>query len=561
MDLLTKSIAVCVLLLASYSLAAQTGCSCPPLNTCFACSGGLTYLKMEYTPNNTITNMTASDNDGVLPSTFVSVNKQITINSRISGQPFNGDVVITITKSNNTQNDVVVSTSCSSSILVGDPIQNLKVVEAASVAGPLCCDDSKMDHVKPGLTACPADIPATATPGGCTAIVSWTQPTATDNCGNVTLVSTKNPGDVFTAGTTIVTYTATDDYNNTRTCSFNVVVTEVSQPVISNCPANISISTEASSCSAAVTWIEPTASDCSLTSFTSNHASGSSFPIGITTVTYTATDASNNTATCSFIVTVIDKTSPVFVNCPATINVNADQSCSALVNWPVPIVTDNCSAVSVTSSYSPGSTFASGTTSVTYTATDAAGNLSQCQFDVVVFDATASIVNCPSDIEVMADESGQAIVMWQEPNVISVCGNQSLSPTHSPGDTFPVGITPVTYTLSGDREPPTTCQFNVVVSPIEISFVVTQQVSPNGDGINDTWLMPNIERFKNNKVILLDRWGGLIYEASGYNNESVVWDGNNVKGLHVPTGTYFYTITVIHNSQEVKRKGFIELIR
>ena len=59
-----------------------------------------------------------------------------------------------------------------------------------------------------------------------TAAVSWTPPTATDNSGEATsLTSIHNPGDLFKIGTTTVTYTATDPYSNEATASFTVTVT------------------------------------------------------------------------------------------------------------------------------------------------------------------------------------------------------------------------------------------------------------------------------------------------------------------------------------------------
>ena len=62
-------------------------------------------------------------------------------------------------------------------------------------------------------------------PGSPNATVSWTPPTASDNSGEaVTLTSDYSPDDIFTTGTTTVTYTATDAYGNTGTSTFDVVV-------------------------------------------------------------------------------------------------------------------------------------------------------------------------------------------------------------------------------------------------------------------------------------------------------------------------------------------------
>jgi gliding motility-associated-like protein len=86
-------------------------------------------------------------------------------------------------------------------------------------------------------------------------------------------------------------------------------------------------------------------------------------------------------------------------------------------------------------------------------------------------------------------------------------------------------------------------------------------VTPDGDGINDEWIVSNIEKFSSNNVVIVDRWGSVIYRASGYNNNTVVWKGVNSSGALVPTGTYFYVIKVDFSDKQVERSGFIELIR
>lgn len=143
------------------------------------------------------------------------------------------------------------------------------------------------------------DISENADNGKCTAQVFWDEPTSIDNCGTVSLSSNYNSGDDFPIGTTTVIYTSTDGAN-VATSSFDVIVTDDQDPIITNCPTNIIVG----SC-ATVTWTDPTATDnCSVT-LIGTHKSGDVFPVGkTTTVTYTATDGASNTATCSFDVTV-----------------------------------------------------------------------------------------------------------------------------------------------------------------------------------------------------------------------------------------------------------------
>jgi len=70
-------------------------------------------------------------------------------------------------------------------------------------------------------------------------------------------------------------------------------------------------------------------------------------------------------------------------------------------------------------------------------------------------------------------------------------------------------------------------------------------ISPNGDGKNDTWIIEYIDLFpdtQTNKVTLYNRWGDLVWEASNYDNTSVVFSGINKNGGELSTGSYFYKI-------------------
>jgi hypothetical protein len=151
------------------------------------------------------------------------------------------------------------------------------------------------------------------------------------------------------------------------------------------CPMNVSTNTAAGQCSALVTYATPTAMDnCPGAMVVCSPASGSTFARGVTTVTCTATDASNNTASCSFTVTVNDNQAPT-ISCPG--NQTAGSSGGAVtVNYPAPTAQDNCTAnPTVTCNPASGSSFPVGVTTVSCTAQDAANNQSQaCTFTVTV---------------------------------------------------------------------------------------------------------------------------------------------------------------------------------
>jgi large repetitive protein len=413
-----------------------------------------------------------------------------------------------------------------------------------------------VDNTAPVIANCPSNITVNAN-ASCEALVTWTVPTLTDNCSGGTLTSNKTPGSTFPKGPTTVLYTAIDAAGNTATCSFIVTVKDDEDPVIRNCPADITVHTEAS-IPAVVTWTAPTFSDnCVGGTLTSNKSPGNVFVEGITPVTYTATDAAGNTAICSFNVTVIADIPLVLSGCPGDIIVPTN-GCSTQVNWTAPTATGG--VVAMNSSHNPGDTF-EGTTLVTYTATDNSGHIATCSFNVIVRNSTPPlIINCPQNIQADANENGLGVVNWSEPTASSGCGPVTLTSSKGQGE-FSIGTTTVDYTATDDGGNISHCLFDVTVTKPDIDIEISKTITPDGDGINDYWELKNLESFARNKVVIFDRWGSVVFEGTGYDNVNVVWRGTNPTGGSLPTGTYFYNLDVTFGSAKFEKNGFIELVR
>ena len=355
------------------------------------------------------------------------------------------------------------------------------------------------DAAAPVITNCPSNVITVAQPGICGAVVSWTPPTVTDNCGAVTVTSTHAPGDTFNVGSTTVTYTATDAAGNVSTCTFIVTVNDTQLPVINNCPSNITINAGAA-CSAVATWTLPSATDnCGIASLTTNHNSGESFPIGTTTVTYTATDVNGNVSTCTFTVTITDSQAPVVTNCPANISL-PDQfnTCGRSVTWTPPTFTDNCGGMTVVSSHVPGTFFPAGTTTVTYTATDASGNVTTCSFTITIVDQQfPQIASCPIDVTLNSNPGiCGAVYNWVLPTAFDNCPGVTLTTTHAPGSVFPVGVTTVVYTATDVSNNVTICTFHVTVLDVEApaitgcpANIIISNTTGSCDGVA-TWTPP-----------------------------------------------------------------------
>jgi len=222
--------------------------------------------------------------------------------------------------------------------------------------------------------------------------ITWIEPKATDNVAVSSFTSSMASGSKFPVGTTTVTYTAKDAAGNTTTASFAVTIksaADAEKPVITGIPATITATIAVGKTDTTITWIEPKATDnVAVSSFTSSMASGSKFPVGTTTVTYTAMDAAGNTTIASFAVTIksaADAEKPVITGIPATITATiAVGKTDTTITWVEPKATDNVAVTSFTSSMASGSKFALGTTTVTYTAKDAAGNTTIASFAVTI---------------------------------------------------------------------------------------------------------------------------------------------------------------------------------
>ncbi len=99
-----------------------------------------------------------------------------------------------------------------------------------------------------------------------------------------------------------------------------------------------------------------------------------------------------------------------------------------------------------------------------------------------------------------------------------------------------------TYTVTGSTSPTNcgaTSQVTVTVLP---HLRVPNAISPNGDGENDTWQIANIDDYPTNHVLIFNRWGNKVFEASNYSPANE-WNGT-LGGQPAPAGTYYYVISL-----------------
>jgi gliding motility-associated-like protein len=102
-----------------------------------------------------------------------------------------------------------------------------------------------------------------------------------------------------------------------------------------------------------------------------------------------------------------------------------------------------------------------------------------------------------------------------------------------------------------------TFNYNITASTDPCQITVYNGFTPDGNGLNDFWIIENIENFSKNTVTIFNRWGNRIWNTTNYNNTDNVWNGKTQAGTDLPSGTYFYVIE-LENGNGIK-KGWVEL--
>ena len=309
------------------------------------------------------------------------------------------------------------------------------------------------------LISCPGNITQSNDPSTCGAVVTWSatatgDPTPTVSC-------TPGSGSTFAVGTTTVTCTATNTCG-TDTCSFDVTVNDNENPTIS-CPAAVTHTADPGKCYALASNVSlgtPTTSDnCGVDTVTND--APVQFPVGDTTVTWTVKDIHGNSNTCTQTVTITDDENPV-ITCPGDITQANDAGvCGATVDPGTATATDNCSAT-VAGVRSDGlalnAVYPVGTTTITWTATDPAGNTDSCVQTIMVNappvaqdDSAATNEDMPVTISVLlndADPDGDSLVIESSTQPLhGATARSGTSIIYTPTPNFS-GTDTFTYTIS-----------------------------------------------------------------------------------------------------------------
>ena len=350
---------------------------------------------------------------------------------------------------------------------------------------------------------------------------------SSDACGIASLAISNGSFNCSSLGANTVSLSAADVNGNFGICSATVTVEDTVAPTII-CPPNATVSNDAGLCGAVVNWAAPNASDnCGVGSVSGSANSGSFFAIGNNTVTYVVTDNNGLQDTCTFNVDVADTEPPVLV-CPPNLSFVADSAtCSAVVNWNAPSITDNCAIDTSFSSLGQGGNLGAGSYTVTYVATDVNGNTNSCSFSISVAAAplvaavSAPAFPCGDNVSCNGAQDGQADLAFS-----GGCGPYSLQWSNGGTSNTITGLGAGIYTVTV-----TDNQGNTAVDSVEITEPAPLQALISGDTL----------------LCSSDSTGGLNLAVTGGNACSpyqFLWSNGAVTQNLSNIGSGLYAVTV-----------------
>jgi len=351
-------------------------------------------------------------------------------------------------------------------------------------------------------------------------VASLTAPTATDNCG--VLAGTHDAIlPISGEGTTVVTWTYDDGNGNTSIQTQNVVIDDVTAPV-----ADVAVLADVTAECSVASLTAPTATDnCGGVVTVTNDVTLPISGVGTTTVvTWTYDDGNGNTSIQLQNVVLDDVTAPVVItqNITVTLDDNGEFSISEsdINNGS----TDNCGIASMSLDIDTFDCFNLGDYTVILSVEDIGGNISTATAVVTVLgddlDGDTIVDACDDDI----DGDG---VLNVDDNCVTV-------------------VNPDQVDLDQDNIGDACDDF------IDIKVTPNDTITPNGDGVNDTWYIENIWRYPNAAIKVFNRHGVKVFEGRNYSDD---WGGVSTEGGNglLPANSYYYIIEL--NQPEFGKYG------
>jgi gliding motility-associated-like protein len=117
----------------------------------------------------------------------------------------------------------------------------------------------------------------------------------------------------------------------------------------------------------------------------------------------------------------------------------------------------------------------------------------------------------------------------------------------------------ITYRLKAFDPTGKCSSVGVVRISVKGPLIIPNVITPNGDGVNDTWIIEDIDQYLNASFTIFNRWGNIVWKST---NNTFGWNGTNYRnGEALPQGTYFYILDLKSIAYDEPVTGYIQIIR
>lgn len=425
------------------------------------------------------------------------------------------------------------------------------------------------ENVAPIIT-CPTDVST------CNPIVTFTDPTVTDNCFsffNQTDATGFSSGDIFPIGITTLQYEGLDSSGNSNTCSFNIEVLDfpssgnITLDTLKLCDATSTVLNADPITSGTGLWSVLNGSG----SFNNQFASSTGvngLQSGINQFIWTVSSAGCGSLSDTIVVLSAQEPLPAsvpndtiiscFLN---TIDLVSNGLIDATGLWTT---TGDATIIQADTNVTKAIIQSSGWTEFIWTVSN--GVCPSTSDTIHVFSNLMPSILTNDTTFCYSNDASLFIEAEVAPNDInsqwSALGNSIVFDTPNADETnasgFKIGKNTIIYSTTNFGCPELKDTLIVVVNSCgELNPVFPTVITPNYDGKNDVFFINDLQEiYPDIHVTIFNRWGSLIYESFGYDKP---WDGTT-KGEDLPMGTYFYKIE-LNDSNNTIFTGDISIIR
>jgi gliding motility-associated-like protein len=431
-----------------------------------------------------------------------------------------------------------------------------------------------------------------------------------DSCGTPVLTVSPNTFTCANVGNNTVTLTATDANGNVASKTVIVTIENKNAPIALAKNTLVQLNATGNATITAADVNNGSTATCGTPVLTVSPSTFTCANVGANTVTLTVTDANGNVSLATAIVTVQDKVAPVVLVKNATVQLDASGNASITASQIDNGSSDTCGIASITVTPNTFSCNNVGVNQVTLKVTDVNGNVATATATVTVGDLILPTAKT-RNLSVQLDDAGNASVTVNEINNGSSdnCGIASVSVSKLSFDCTNVGANTVILTVTDKNGNKSTATAIVTVTntfgdndndgildncdadddndgisdaidncPITANpyqedrnhnglgdacdkdqMNISEAFTPNGDGINDTWVISNIENHPSSVVRVFNRWGAEVFVARNYQND---WDGHS-KGNSstLPAASSYYYQIDLDGNGTIDKQGWIYINR